>query len=205
MENLFRQFVHKTALVLLTGAPVFSFAQDIHFSQFFSAPLVLNPALTGQTDGELRFTSHYRNQWTAISPKDYTTFAASLDAPVSEKDFFAGVNFFNDRSGDSRMGTNAMYASFATTVQVDKKNTLSLGIQPGWAQRSIDVSRNTWDSQYDGEMFNSSLPTGENIAPASFSYFDIASGFYWKSELNKKINLHGVINYQIYRYGRVDP
>ena len=42
-------------------------AQDIHFSQFFEAPLLRNPALAGLFNGDLRFQMVYRNQWNSIT------------------------------------------------------------------------------------------------------------------------------------------
>src|SRR5215213_5396650 len=56
-------------------------AQDPHFSQFFSSPLTLNPALTGKFDGNLRVAGNYRNQWPAFN-NVYTTSTASLDFSV---------------------------------------------------------------------------------------------------------------------------
>jgi hypothetical protein len=44
-------------------------AQDPQLSQFFAAPLYLNPALTGTTF-EDRLTANYRLQWTSL-PKGY--------------------------------------------------------------------------------------------------------------------------------------
>ena len=56
MKNLF-------AFVLLTVLCNGLYAQDPHFSQFFSSPLTLNPAFTGKFDGAVRFIGDYRNQW----------------------------------------------------------------------------------------------------------------------------------------------
>src|ERR1043165_5579267 len=56
-------------------------AQDPHFSQFFSSPLTLNPALTGKFNGNIRASGNYRNQWPTIN-RAYTTATLSLDMPV---------------------------------------------------------------------------------------------------------------------------
>src|ERR1700687_6448271 len=56
-------------------------AQDPHFSQFFSSPLTLNPALTGKFDGTLRVAGNYRNQWPAFN-NVYTTYTVSVDMPI---------------------------------------------------------------------------------------------------------------------------
>ena len=52
-------------------------AQDPQFSQFYAAPLYLNPALTGNTFQD-RIILNYRKQWMGIAP-GYETFAVSYD------------------------------------------------------------------------------------------------------------------------------
>jgi hypothetical protein len=42
-------------------------AQDLHFSQFYEAPLLRNPALAGLYEGDVRIQGIYKNQWNSIS------------------------------------------------------------------------------------------------------------------------------------------
>ena len=42
-------------------------AQDIHFSQYFNSPLSLNPAQTGNFDGNWRIVGNTRDQWRALN------------------------------------------------------------------------------------------------------------------------------------------
>ena len=56
-------------------------AQDPHFSQFFSSPLTLNPALTGLFDGDFRVAGNYRTQWPTIN-NAFKTGTASFDFSV---------------------------------------------------------------------------------------------------------------------------
>lgn len=48
-------------------------AQDIHFSQYYSAPLTINPALTGGFAGDYRAGVNYRSQWVSVTVP-YRTF-----------------------------------------------------------------------------------------------------------------------------------
>ena len=58
-----------------------SHAQDPSFSQFFSSPLNINPALTADINSKWRVISNYRNQW--IGPADpYTTGTISFDSKI---------------------------------------------------------------------------------------------------------------------------
>ncbi len=62
------------SILIFTGQ---SNAQDPRFSQFFSAPQLLNPALTGVFDGEYRVNINYRNQWNSILDKSgFTGYSA---------------------------------------------------------------------------------------------------------------------------------
>jgi hypothetical protein len=56
-------------------------AQSTHFSQFYSTPLLVNPASTGFTPGPWRVAGNYRSQWnTSGSP--YRTFTFSGDTKI---------------------------------------------------------------------------------------------------------------------------
>ncbi len=56
-------------------------AQDPSFSQFFSSPLNINPALTANINEQWRLISNYRNQW--IGPANpYNTGTVSYDKKI---------------------------------------------------------------------------------------------------------------------------
>jgi len=54
------------ALILVWSGSINLKAQDIHFSQFYAAPLLTNPASTGMSGEGLRVANVYRNQWAMI-------------------------------------------------------------------------------------------------------------------------------------------
>jgi len=53
-------------LTLLIGLCNLAIGQDPRFSQYFTSPLTLNPANTGNFDGPVRLTSNFRNQWQGV-------------------------------------------------------------------------------------------------------------------------------------------
>ncbi len=66
-------------IVVLTGNEML--AQDPAFSQFFSSPLNINPALNGHIKGKWRMISNLRRQWSG--PTDpYTTGTISFDNKI---------------------------------------------------------------------------------------------------------------------------
>jgi hypothetical protein len=56
------------AVALIVGTRVS--AQDIHFTQFYAAPMNISPALTGIFAGESRLMTNFRSQWHSV-PVDF--------------------------------------------------------------------------------------------------------------------------------------
>src|ERR1017187_492003 len=132
--------IYLAFLVLAFGSR--SFAQDIHFSQYYASPLTLNPALTGNINGDFRAAFNYRNQWfniptlNTIAP--YQTYQASFDMPLLRNNlgndgFGIGAMFYTDKAGDGALTTFTGMASIAYHKAVDRygKGRLSLGLQAG--------------------------------------------------------------------------
>src|SRR5678815_5617643 len=74
-------------LLLMPQACVNVSAQDPQFSQFYAAPLYLNPAFAGSTN-QGRAGVNYRNQWPAIDA-NFTTLSAFADFYL--EDYNSGV------------------------------------------------------------------------------------------------------------------
>lgn len=163
-------------------------AQDIHFSQFYMSPLTQNPALAGAVFG-MEANVNYKEQWRSIS-SPYKTIAASYSMSFQKKKkakafFAAGANFFNDKAGDSKMGTTQANISGAAHVYLDRYSKFGGGLQIGFAQRSIDYTSLTWGNQYDGKQYNPDLSTRENLpAGASKMYPDVAAGVVYTYDNN---------------------
>ena len=97
-------------LVILVCNITFVVAQDFHFSQYWSAPLKLNPALTGFYNGNLRVAATYRNQW--IGLRSYSTYAVSTDARffqnlLDEDVLGLGLGFYQEIEGDGAFKNSA--------------------------------------------------------------------------------------------------
>ena len=159
--------------------------QDVHFSQFFSSPLTLNPAKSGMYEGDLRAILNYRNQWGTVS-KAYSTMAASVDVPVLRKmrggKFGLGLNFFKDDAGDSRMSTMNYALSLAYHLDISggkNNHFLSVGFQGGFVQRSISYSNLTWNDQWNGAEFDQDIGTIDEFGGISVSALDLSSGLHW--------------------------
>ena len=168
-------------------------SQDIHFSQFNFSPLNQNPANTNLFDGDYRFVGNYRNQWPSV-PVSYNTFSFSADmnfATLKNNDRIgAGLVFFFDRAGDSRFTSLNTALSISYIKSLDKKfhNAISVGVQLGIVNRNINYSKLTFDSQWNGDVFNQTLTTDESFSRTRFNYFDLGIGMAYRYSKNERTN-----------------
>src|SRR5437870_11310543 len=88
-------------------------AQDPQFSQFYAAPLYLNPAFAGSTN-QGRAGVNYRNQWPAIDA-NFTTFSAFADFYL--EDYNSGVGAILTRDYVNLVGVQNI--SFAAQYSYD--------------------------------------------------------------------------------------
>jgi type IX secretion system PorP/SprF family membrane protein len=159
-------------------------AQDIHFSQFYNAPMSLNPALTGMS-GDLAFSGNYRRQWFSADVP-YETFFASGEKRFYQKNnenrfFGGGLVFFNDVSGDAELSLTHIALSGSYTYDIDDENFLSAGVSLGFNQRSLDPAKLTFDEQYIDGVFLPSNPITEDFSNTNNFYVNTAVG----------VNYHG--------------
>src|SRR4026209_1893105 len=92
-------------------------AQDPHFSQFYEAPLLLNPARAGFINGTYQLTGIYRSQWSDVT-LPFKTISGTINVNVpsgKNKNNIIGIALtdFADKSGDASYITNHFNAVFA--------------------------------------------------------------------------------------------
>lgn len=160
-------------------------SQDIHFSQFYASPLSLNPANTGNYDGDWRIMNNYRNQWRALSIP-FRTISIGIDRQFwlhSEK-FSGGLYVINDKSGPAGLTVNKIFLSVAWHKTVNGHNWHT-GIQGGMVFKSFSMSELTFPSQFDmtSGQFNNQLPVNEDNIGLSENYPDLNFGVAWSKRL----------------------
>lgn len=166
---------HAMVLMLLAClATVRSMAQDIHFSQFFEAPLYRNPALAGIVDADYRIQTVFRSQWNSIANAYKTTsLNAEYKVPVKGDDFITlAMQFFHDKAGSIDMTTTHMLPAinYHKSLNSERSTYLSLGFMGGLVQRRVDASKMTTNSTYDG------MGANEMALQPSYSYLDGSAG-----------------------------
>lgn len=156
-----------------------STAQDIHFSQFFNAPLASGPGLIGAFDGDYRFNGIFRQQWRSVTTP-YRTFALGGDAAnaTGVQGLGLGAWLFNDKAGDSKLQLThlSIGASWTTRLGHERRHSLRGGIQVGFTSLSLDRADLTFDNQYNGYYYDPDLATGEQFARSAMTHADIHAG-----------------------------
>lgn len=175
------------ALSMFTGK-----AQDVHFTQFNAAPLTVNPAFTGNFDGQYRASAIYRDQWRSVTVP-FRTYAVSFDAPIVNDltidDYLAaGVQLYNDRAGDGNLSNLTALASVAyhKFLGVNANKAISVGFQGGYTQKSIDLSKLYFQDEFINGGFQPGI-TGENINN-KVNYFTVNAGISWAHMVGYKFS-----------------
>ncbi|MGZ3900439.1 MAG: PorP/SprF family type IX secretion system membrane protein [Bacteroidia bacterium] len=171
----------KICIIVLMGCVYFvneTFAQDIHFSQYYLSPLSLNPANTGNYKGDYRFFGNYRSQWRDIS-KAYNTYSAGGDFNMYPKNqqVSGGLLFISDKSGGN-LNVNKILPSAAIHRKISGFN-LHAGIQPGIVFKSIDFYSHSFPNQlnWNSGKFDNTLQNNETNVVQKLTYFDLTVGF----------------------------
>lgn len=159
-------------LVLWSGMAL---CQDPEFSQYYAAPLYLNPAFTGTTNDH-RFIANYRNQWPSIA-RGYVTAAASYDVNIAQANSGIGFLVTLDQAGTAGMKSSQFNFLYSYKVVIEQKWVISTGLSFGAGWRSIDYNKLLFGDQLqfdtDGQV-PSDDPALYNLGQSS--YFDFNSG-----------------------------
>lgn len=201
-------------LLILLGAERVT-AQDPQFSQFYAAPLYLNPGMAGATN-QARAGINYRNQWPAIDA-NFTTMSAFFDYYI--EDYRSSVGAIITRDIEGLAGLQSL--SLGLQYNYDISITPNLGFRPGLQvaifNRDVNFGKLTFGDQYDpitGQFLDQ--PTAETFNTfQSRTFADLSfggllytkrawlGGSLWhilepnqsligeKSPLPKKISVHG--------------
>ncbi|MFM7840205.1 MAG: type IX secretion system membrane protein PorP/SprF [Chitinophagaceae bacterium] len=174
--------------------PVIAYAQDLKTSQYFSSPLLLNPALTGKFDGRFRISYSMPSM-----NNNYILKNISADLPVMFKINSGLDNWslgFTQGTGKtiSEIFTSQQYGlSTAYSKSLDQEgiNQISVGFQGIWNTQtfhrdriaSLDVNESVFTGLDIPEEVISS--PGNMLALVEYpSYFDANLGLLYNSTLD---------------------
>lgn len=148
-------------------------AQDPQFSQFYAAPLYLNPGYTG-TIKDSRLILNHRNQWPAL-PQAFVTYAMSFDYSYPELNSGFGLMAFTDKAGTANLRNTNLSGFYSYKVHLQDKWVLSPGIQFSYVNRSLDFTKLVFGSQLGSGGLGAPIdPDMSNLQNVHF--FDFSSG-----------------------------
>jgi type IX secretion system PorP/SprF family membrane protein len=151
-----------------------SMAQDPTFTQFYSNPVYLNPALAGSS-GCPRIALNYRNQWPQLTG-NFITYAAAYDTYAKNLSGGVGIMAMHDQQGQGTIQTSMIAGTYSYYLKVNRKFRIMFGGQAAYFQKYLDWSKLTFGDQIDprrGFIYQTGdVPRGDG----SHGFFDVSAG-----------------------------
>lgn len=212
--NMIKRYILSAVIFLGAAAPAFA-QEDYHLSQFQSAPLYLNPALTGMYAGEqgdYRISSAYRAQWRSLGYKPFSTIYLGYDMPMQSygnnkfhKKYGVGGYIIDNHAGGGNFTTlNFMGSGAYNIMDGTDDHYLTVGLQMGLLYKAYDPNSYTYDVQYDNTTgtFNTAIPNQETgFTKTSIVKFDANLGVYYKYMAKDK-KYHPAAGFSIYHLSK---
>lgn len=179
-------------------------AQDVHFSQYFTSPLTLNPAMTGLVAEDLRFAGNYRTQWSSVTSTPYTTATVSYDMAVlkgklPEGDALGiGLMGLYDKAGSGGLTNTTFGLSLAyhKAFGRDRQQHISFGMQGVLVQKTLDFQKLTFEDMYNTQNGSLAFPTAERFNNVNLSYPDFNAGLMYSGKVSDHVTAY--IGYSYY-------
>ena len=151
-----------------------SLAQDPTFTQFYSNPVYLNPALAGSS-GCPRIALNYRNQWPQLTG-NFVTYAAAYDTYAKNLSGGVGIMAMHDQQGQGTIQTSMIAGTYSYYLKVNRKFRVMFGGQAAYFQKYLDWSKLTFGDMIDprrGFIYQTGdVPRGNG----SHGFFDVSAG-----------------------------
>lgn len=152
--------------------------QDMQFSQFYAAPIHLNPAFTGSTEWT-RVGVNYRNQWPGLD-RSFNSFSAYFDHFIAHKNSGIGVIANGVRDSFSQVQNMEIGVTYAYRIKLGEYSYLHSGLQASFVHRNVNVESIILGTQIDidrGIVVGDGVSWVEDVSQRSHE--DINSGLYY--------------------------
>lgn len=163
--------------LVLRGSVVF--AQDPIFSQFYAAPLQMNPAFAGTAQAPF-IAANYRMQYPSFaSGAAYSTFAVSYDQALNRSNSAIGFSVMTDDAGQGILKKTFASAIYSYKVNIREDIQAKIGVEAGLIQSNLDWDKLRFLDQIDPITgFENPRPSAE-VRPTELNrtLFDISTGF----------------------------
>ena len=150
------------------------YAQDPQFSQYYAAPLYLNPGLVG-INQKGRMGINYRTQWPNLDA-NFETFSAYLDYHFEDYYSSAGLIFTRDREGIAGLSSTSIGLQYAYQVQLNYEWTFRPGVQVGYYFRDVNFDKLTFGDQFDNSGLVNPVTAESFNTGLQARFFDLSFG-----------------------------
>ena len=164
--------IYSILLILLVVVEVS--AQDPQFSQFYAAPLYLNPAFAGSTE-YTRVGLNYRNQWPSIDANFSTT---SLYADHYLEDYNSGIGAILSYDKEGLVGRRIFSFGLVYSYQLRITDWLTFrpGVQVAYSYVGVNADELIFGDQID-DLTGLVVPTtSESLNLGGVNMFDLGFG-----------------------------
>ena len=151
-----------------------TYGQDPQFSQFYAAPLYLNPAFAGSTF-EHRFIANNRLQWPSL-PKAFVTYAFSYDYNMTELNSGFGFLVTTDKAGTAGLHSTNVGFIYDYKVHLPSGWIITPALHFSYTFRDVDFNKLVFGDQLT--FNNQGVPTSDPTLATGIQskYFDLGSG-----------------------------
>lgn len=172
--------IFSAILVLFT---YYAFAQDYQYSQFYNAPLHLNPAFAGTAEAH-RVGFNARSQWTGVTNSLLLNTAASYDYNWADYNSGLGALVSNDFFGTTNLRNTTLDLMYAYGVPLDKRGNIAFraALKAGVGSLSYDFGNHSFGDQYNNRGQIDGRTTAENLNGGSATYAQFGGGLLVYSE-----------------------
>ena len=148
--------------------------QDPQLSQFYNAPLYLNPGFTGATNSN-RVILNHRLQWPNL-PQAFATYAFSYDMYRPELRSGFGALLYADKSGSAALTNTNVDLFYSYKLQYDDKWVITPGLFFGYGITSIDIEKLLLGDQLQFDDGNAPTLDPAIARLGNNQYFDFGTG-----------------------------
>ena len=189
------------SILFLSVSILVTKGQDMHFSQYFAAPILTNPANSGFFKDDWRIGGNYKNQWpwgSEVSHKTYRTVSGYGDMGFFKDELgngdWVGIGavLAYDKAGDGDLSATKIFVSGAyhKSFGFDDQFYVSLGVGGGFVQKTIDYTSLYFDNQWNDSRFDVFAPKGEpHKGETNTQLIDINAGLKATYYSNEKWNI----------------
>ncbi len=161
------------------------------FSQFYNAPLLINPAYTGLIDQDYRVQMIYRDQWRQLVP--FKTLGVSADITLPSytgrrRQLAAGLVFMRDQMGEFQVSnTFILSGSYQYMPDPAGRHKIALGIQGGYVQKLLDYDGLYFENQIgDDHKVDTGIISGEQLMSNRIGYMTANAGLAYTFYISRK-------------------